>query len=67
MADGDGITPERIGVLAQAAGVAIPEKDYSSAAEVLAGNRSGVLAKLDMIPLDTAPATLMEPRWGVRR
>lgn len=66
MADGDGITPERIASLAEAAGVRIPEADYAQTAEVLAGNRKGVLAKFDLIPQDTAPATLMEPRWGPR-
>ncbi len=67
MSDDDTITAERVGILAKAAGIQIPEKDYASAAETLNGNRIGVLAKLDMIPQETAPAVLMEPRWGNRR
>ena len=66
MADGDTITPERVGILAEAAGVRMPQEDRAPAAEILAGNRRGVLAKFDLIPQDTAPAALMEPRWGVR-
>ena len=66
MADPDTITPERVRVLAEAAGISMPEKDEAGAAETLAGNRRGVLAKLDLIPQDTAPAAVMEPRWGVR-
>lgn len=66
MADGDTITPERVRVLAEAAGIQIPEKDCAPVAEILASNRKGVLAKFDLIPQDTAPAALMEPRWGVR-
>ncbi len=66
MADGDTITPERVRVLAEAAGITMPEADCAQAAEVLAGNRKGVLAKLDLIADDTAPAAVMEPRWGPR-
>lgn len=66
MTDGNTITPERVRVLAEAAGIQMPEKDYAPAAEILAGNRKGVLAKFDLMPQDTPPAVLMEPRWGVR-
>ena len=66
MADPETITPERVRVLAAAAGISMPEKDEAGAAETLSGNRRGVLAKLDLIPQDTAPAAVMEPRWGVR-
>ncbi len=62
----DTITAERVGVLAQAAGISMPTDHYNSAAEVLNGNRKGVLAKFDLIPQETAPAAVMEPRWGLR-
>lgn len=62
----DTITAERVGVLAQAAGISMPMHHYGSAAEALNGNRKGVLAKFDLIPQETSPAAVMEPRWGIR-
>lgn len=66
MTDSATITRERVGILAQAAGIWMAEKNFAAAAETLDGNRRGVLATFDLIPQDTAPAALMEPRWGVR-